>query len=229
MKTEQREWARRLRSEGKSVKEIAKEVGVSPGSVSLWVKNIALTEDQKRHLASKIGGWRFGVSARLTSRNKSKRVEWQNAGRGLAKRFAGEKTFVAGCVLYWAEGEKGRHTVSVTNSDPDILRMFVAFVGRYFGVKCERLSVFCRYYTDLAGEGEPERWWLSQLGLPVSCLRRSCVNYYPKDRLMVKRRYSHGKLKNGVCRVKFDDVEIKQMLYGAIQETLELSKPEWIE
>jgi transposase len=36
-----------LRKEGKSIKEIAKFLNVSAGSVSIWVKQIKLTEKQK--------------------------------------------------------------------------------------------------------------------------------------------------------------------------------------
>ena len=42
--------ARELRKKGKSMKEIAKKLKVSKGSVSLWCKDIELTENQKLKL-----------------------------------------------------------------------------------------------------------------------------------------------------------------------------------
>ena len=51
MKTDEKRKARKLRSVyGWSVRRIAKHVGVSKGSVSLWVRDIELTEKQKEHL-----------------------------------------------------------------------------------------------------------------------------------------------------------------------------------
>jgi transposase-like protein len=47
MKTEERNEARRLRAEqGASVKELARLLGVSRSSVSLWVRDIELAETQ---------------------------------------------------------------------------------------------------------------------------------------------------------------------------------------
>jgi len=54
MKTKEKEEARKLRAQGKSVNEIAKILKVSKGSVSLWTKNIILTQDQINNLKSKI-------------------------------------------------------------------------------------------------------------------------------------------------------------------------------
>ena len=58
MKTEKRKQARRLRKEGKSVREITKILNVSKGSISRWVRDISLTSKQverlnKRHKLSK--------------------------------------------------------------------------------------------------------------------------------------------------------------------------------
>lgn len=35
---------------------------------------------------------------------------------------------VAGCMLYWGEGNKGKNDLAITNSDPDLLRLFLRFL-----------------------------------------------------------------------------------------------------
>jgi transcriptional regulator with XRE-family HTH domain len=53
MKTEQREKARALRrDEGLSVKVIARRLGVSQSSVSRWVRDVPLTEEQRAILVA---------------------------------------------------------------------------------------------------------------------------------------------------------------------------------
>jgi transposase len=47
MKRETREKARQLRYSGMSVRDIAKTLSVSTASVSVWVRDIELTEEQK--------------------------------------------------------------------------------------------------------------------------------------------------------------------------------------
>jgi transcriptional regulator with XRE-family HTH domain len=57
MKTGERNEARRLRREqGASVKELVRLLGVSRSSVSLWVRDIELTETQYLALRSRMGG-----------------------------------------------------------------------------------------------------------------------------------------------------------------------------
>jgi transposase len=51
VKTRERELARHLRrNEGAAINEIARRVGVSKSSVSLWVRDIELTEAQRQAL-----------------------------------------------------------------------------------------------------------------------------------------------------------------------------------
>jgi len=227
MKAEEKAQARRLRENGESVRDIAKEVGVSRGTVSLWVRDIQLTDRQRSDLSARRGGAeRAGEKAKV--RGLKRREELQEEGRVIAKKFMRDPEFVVGCALYWAEGAKGRGELGMSSSDPVMLRVFVDFCRKYFSISDETFSVFCRYYTDLTTEGRPEIEWLRLLGLPEKCLRKSCVDYYPKDTTVVKRRYSHGKLEFGTCRVKIHDVEAKQRLYGAIQEACGISKPEWL-
>jgi len=54
VKTEERQLARRLRAEqGLAVREIARIVGVSVGSVSLWVRDVPLSAEQEAVLAAR--------------------------------------------------------------------------------------------------------------------------------------------------------------------------------
>ena len=47
MKVEEKNRAIGLRKQGKSMNEIVKEIGVSKASVSLWVRDVVLTKNQK--------------------------------------------------------------------------------------------------------------------------------------------------------------------------------------
>jgi transposase-like protein len=57
MKTVERNRARQLRREGgASVKELARLLGVSKSTVSIWVRDIELTESQREALRRRMGG-----------------------------------------------------------------------------------------------------------------------------------------------------------------------------
>jgi transcriptional regulator with XRE-family HTH domain len=226
MKTTERLAARRIRrEEGASIKDIARRVGVSVSSVSLWVRDIELTPEQHRKLLlgnpaynRQLAGWR--ANRRIASR---RRRASQDEGRERARRA--DPFFLAGCMLFWAEGDKCRNAVRVTNSDPDLLRLFVRFLRECYGAPIERIAVNCNLFADhVERQREIEDFWLRTLELPRSCLRKSIVNVYSK--------YSQKKRKNklpyGTCKVVYSDTRTVQSIYGAIQEYAGFDRPEWL-
>jgi transposase-like protein len=226
MKTQERIEARRLRKEGRSIKDIARRVGVSQSSVSIWVRDIELTTDQHRRL-QEANGLHFRqllARAALSERHRRRRLAAQMEGRRLAR--AGDALHAAGCMLYWAEGSKNRNTVMITNSDPELLRFFVRFLRTYFSVADENLRVTCNLFADhLDRQHEVEQFWLDQLEVPRSSLCKSTVNVYSK--------YSKKKRANllpyGTCRVAVSRTAIAQHIFGAIQEYGGFDRPAWLD
>lgn len=177
MKTAARNQARRIRSvEGRSVKEIAKLLEVSQSSVSVWVRDIVVGEPQRRAL---LGRARDARSESRSAHFRARRQTFQENGRILARR--GDPVHAAGCMLYWAEGSKGRNTVQFVNSDPAMVAFFGEFLRTYYDVEDEAFRVECNLFADhLDRQREIEQFWLDTLGLPASCLRKSTVNVYSK-------------------------------------------------
>jgi transcriptional regulator with XRE-family HTH domain len=208
--------ARKLRSEGLSVREIERRLGVARSSVSVWVRDVPLTETQLEYLA-------HAPRPATTTRHRRLREQCQAQGRALANR--GEPLHAIGCMLFWAEGAKEINKVHLTNSDPELLRLFTRFLRHYFDVPNERIRILCNLFTDhLADQWAVEQFWLDVLELPRSSLWRSVVNAYSRS----SQRTRCGKLPYGTCRVTVHDVRIAQHLYGAIQEYGGFERPEWL-
>ena len=87
MKTVEREQARALRREGQSIKEISHALNVSKGSVSVWVRDIVLTESQtqalynRRAMSAAQGRGARGVSDKYMKL----RYQYQLEGRAKAR------------------------------------------------------------------------------------------------------------------------------------------------
>jgi transposase len=123
MKTRERERARLMRrEEGRSIKEIAGLLGVSKSSVSLWVRDIELTEEQHAALQARNGLHERQRLARaaMSGKARARRAAWQLEGRRRARSLS--RVYVAGCMLYWAEGSRSRNKIVFTNSDPAMAR-----------------------------------------------------------------------------------------------------------
>ena len=222
VKTAERIEARRLRREdGLSMKEIARILDVSLSSVSLWVRDIELEDVQQASLRVRAARRRGQASAASA---RGHRRDAQETGRRRARRQ--DPLHLAGCMLFWAEGDKCRGSVRLANSDPALLLLFVRFLRDCYGAPVDRIAVTCNLFADhVERQHEIEQFWLDTLGLPRTCLRSSIVNVYSK--------YSQKKRKNrlpyGTCKVVYNDTRTVQSIYGAIQEYAGFDRSEWID
>ncbi|MDX6641432.1 MAG: hypothetical protein QOF12_2443 [Solirubrobacteraceae bacterium] len=128
-------------------------------------------------------------------------------------------------MLFWAEGSKCRNAVRFTNSDADMLRTFVAFLRRCYGVASERitLTVNC-YLNNGLSIDEIHRWWLDKLELPQSSIRTPAIG-----RASRASRFRRNTLVYGTARVAVHSTVIVQSIFGAIQEYAAIERPEWID
>jgi transcriptional regulator with XRE-family HTH domain len=220
VKTKERLEARRIRrDEGESMKRIARRLGVSVSSVSLWVRDVELSAEQRAALRNKVsGGWSSNAKAARRRRARS-----QEHGRQLARR--GDPLVLAGCMLYWAEGDKSRNSVRMSNSDPEVLRVFIRFLRNCYGAEDCRLRASCYLFTDhVARQSEIEQFWLDALDLPRASLGTSIVNVYSK----YSQKKRRNKLPYGTCKLVYNDTHTVQSIYGAIQEYAGFDRPEWL-
>jgi hypothetical protein len=227
VKTRERELARELRRcEGASIKDIARRVGVSVASVSVWVRDIELTPDQHAALQLRNVAYNRQMSGtwKQAANRRAERVSYQDEGRELAR--GGDPLYVAGCMLFWAEGGKHRNTLRFTNSDPEMVRFFVAFLRTCFQIDDEQIRLTCNLFADhLERQREIERFWLQTAGLPDTCLCKSSVNVYSK----YSQKKRRNKLPYGTCRVAVSRTRIVQSIYGGIQEIGGFTREAWLE
>jgi hypothetical protein len=205
---------------------IAKQIGVSKASVSLWVRDIELTPEQEAALLARNpvrNGQLRGMRVRR-ERCREQRIAAQQHGRELARRRDPEH--VAGCMLYWAEGSKARNVAQLVNADPDLVRRFLTFLRTSYGVPDERvaLSVNC-FLGNGVDLDEIQDWWLARLDLPASCLRKAVVNR-PSS---ASKRLKGNILPYGTARISVHSTFIVQSIYGAIQEYAGIERPEWLD
>jgi hypothetical protein len=224
VKTDERLRARELRKRGLSVREVATLVGVSQASASVWVRDVQLTAEQRRVLDERGERGRDLARARRSEEMRALRRSYQDDGRRLARRRGA--SYAAGCMLYWAEGAIRRNSVKLTNSDPELLALFADFLESELNVTRMQMRLSCNLFADhVERQREIEDYWLTRLGLPRSCLRKSVVNTFSKysDRTRI------GKLPYGTSALYVHSTRIVQTIYGSIQEYGGFDRPEWLD
>jgi transcriptional regulator with XRE-family HTH domain len=226
MKTEERRRVRELRRlRGLSVRELAAAVGVSKSSVSLWVRDIALTEEQLADLQDRNPAYNHqrNGAAVLAARGRERRVSYQNEGRALVR--GGDEDFIRCCLLYWAEGEKARHKLSFSNADPELVRLWVGLL-RVLSVPEKRIRISCYLYADhTRKQRDIENFWLELTDLTKANLCRSIVNNSSRS----SQRKRRNMLPYGTCKVNVHDTRLIQMVLGGIQEIGGFERDAWLE
>jgi transposase-like protein len=225
MKPEKREAARRLRQEqGLSINEICKRLGVAKGSVSVWVRDIQLTAEQKAELERQHYAYRAQVEGGATNARKFRelRSEYQQDGRLKARER--DPLHIAGCMLYWAEGRKNKNSLALINSDVDMLRFFAQFLRESLLVNNAQISLYINCYLNIGiSVTEIERFWIDALNLAPSNLRKTIINNQPRSSQQKGRKLAYG-----VCTIFVSSTRLVQHIFGAIQEYTGIDKPEWL-
>src|SRR3989344_6638739 len=117
-KSKQRLGARDLRKQGMSIIRIASLVNVAKSTVSLWCRDIDLTEEQKaRLIASREDGLKRGqlMGAEIQKRRRLEKIEnYKLEGITTLSNMRSEEYFIAGLSFYIAEGSKKSRAVVFT-------------------------------------------------------------------------------------------------------------------
>lgn len=195
---------------------------MSRSSVSLWVRDIELTEDQymalRHRMGSRIDGSRANAVVALARRKTA-----QEHGRARARR--GQVLHAAGCMLFWAEGSRRRNAIQFVNSDPAMMVFFIHFLRTCFRVPDQKIAVRCNLFADhVDRQHEVEQYWLKALQLPRACLRKSSVNRYSK----YSQKKRRNRLPYGTCELTVHDTRLVQHIDGAIQEYAGFEREEWL-
>lgn len=218
--------AKEYRSQGKSIKEISFLLKKPQSSISNWVRNVELTTDQEAHLKSKNPIWtkehRLKASKNCVETWRERRKVFQNQGRLLAKEM--NTDFIAGIMLYWAEGSKNRNVLKFSNTDVHMMKFFVKFIFNFFEIKQEdiNLKINCHLNNGITLD-QIENFWLTELNLSKSTLYKTFIE---------RKRVVSGIRKNrhlyGVCCISINKTEIVQKIFGAIQEYIGFKNTNWL-
>jgi transcriptional regulator with XRE-family HTH domain len=223
MKLQQRTEARHLRQDyGWSIKQIAQNLNVSPSSVSTWTRDIVLTPEQQKNLDLKNPALNPTGTNTNTKFFRDKRKISQNIGASQI----GNPEFAAGCCLYWGEGSKNRNSVSITNTDTNLLVFFLQFIRNHFVIDDNEIHVTVSYHVDNGFDKDTvEGFWLQALNLPKSCLRKPILD----SRSRSATKAPNKKYPFGCCRIEIGRTDIIQAIYGGIQALGGFTKTEWLD
>ena len=205
-----------LRRVGTSVKDIARELGVSRGSVSVWIRDVVLTPLQNKKLnEQRINAGHKGrmLGAQMNKRKKQERIALaEREASNAIKKLPKNDLFLIGLGLYWGEGVKAsQSSTAVINSDPRIIKLMIRWFIECWGLGKERFQprVFISD-THVDREEIVLKFWSKELGIPRSQFRKTI---FLKNR---KKIYENRDVYYGVLALRVSkgtDLKYKILAY----------------
>lgn len=170
-----------LRTKGWTIPELSKKFNIGKATVSRYIKNIQILPEYENLWLSKRNG----------SVRRKEKAEKEAAGKAnkAINNLSNKEKLLILASLYWAEGAKVDS--NLTNTDPDLVKIFVNGLREIIGITNDRLRLNIRIYEDMDKEKCID-YWFKVTGLAKDNL--SSVNV-----LSGKKK---GKLKYGMCRVR---------------------------
>lgn len=208
------ELARELRSkEGLSVSKIARKLNVAKSSVSVWVRDIELTEEQKQVLRNeKVNSTFENLQEQAKKRkNKYKDIRDGYVKEGYSKAISDEY-FRTVCLLYWGEGTKSKNVFKFCNSDMDMLFLMCKWIDKNVNKKI----IFCVSYYGENGlsEYQIKRRWMGKV--PFIKNKKWEVKFIKQEIKRDSQKKGTGKLPYGTVSITICSTELIQKIYGGI-------------
>ncbi|OGZ33090.1 MAG: hypothetical protein A2V69_02765 [Candidatus Portnoybacteria bacterium RBG_13_40_8] len=209
MKLKEKLRAIRLRKKGKSYKEIQKNISVSKSTLSIWLRDIKLTPLQEKRIYVEL---RQKNAYRLAKANQRERIRKTGEIIKTAKKeipsYLRDPLFLAGLMLYWAEGDKSDESevVKFSNSDPEMIR----FMMKWFRKICKI----------------PERKFRIALHIHELHCRKNIENYWSKLTNISRNQFHKTQIKptslgqrknilyNGTCAIRISDKNLFRKIKG---------------
>jgi transcriptional regulator with XRE-family HTH domain len=204
-KVVERARARELRAESWTFEEIALELGVAKGTVSVWARDVDFEPKSRRRARNR--------GPNKLQRRKTADIETRRR-EGIARvGMMSEREFLlAGVGLYAGDGSKSGNEVAFSNSNPELIRFFCLWFRRFFAVGEKRLRIHLYLHDDLDLEAA-EEFWSELCAIPRSQFHKT---YRARaDPTMRTNRHI-----NGCCHVRYGSTaalrEIKGMMEGLV-------------
>lgn len=198
-----------LRRQGKSYREIQKELGMSRSTVSLWLKDVEWSKKIKNKLVIKHDIALVEKMKKMTKIAGEKRLQMYKNKREEALQsyelFCKDQLFISGLMVYWGEGdsklENGK--IRVANSNPLMIKLFYLFLKKYLPEIAIKAKIYLILYPDLNDE-VCKVYWSSIVGIPLD-------NFFKSQ--YIKGHSVHRRLKYGVGNIIISSRAYKEVVH----------------
>ena len=198
----EKEEAIALRKRGYTYNEILQKVPVAKSSLSLWLKNMPLTKQEKITLKRRKNANISKGRVRAAATHHLNRLKRDKALFEESKKefdiFVQDSLFQLGVGLYWAEGAKRNDVFAFANSDPDMVNIMIMWIEKYLQVQKDDIYVRLFIHKPYREEG-CEAFWSNAIDIGLDHFKKTI---YKPTGLGIKKRPSY----KGCLRIELGKV-----------------------
>ncbi|MEI6581149.1 MAG: hypothetical protein WCO07_03200 [bacterium] len=214
-----KETARKMRNNGISLGDIVKSLEISKSTVSLWCKDLVLSESAIKKIKTHGNAKSVQGLLRYSELKRKERTErnifQRKEGASLVGVLSDRDILMIGLGLYWGEGYKYENCeLGFTNSNPDMIRFYFKWL-ELWNVKKESLIFRLTINEFFRKEEENiKTFWINFLGIKKEQFSKTTF---------VKTNLKKASLKNieeykGILRVKVrKGTSLRNKILGAIK------------
>ena len=189
---ERSEVGRDLRRLGMSYGEIMSLIDVKKSTLATWCRDVEITENQILGIKERTGSV-AGIPRDTNRRRREEITLIRQIAREQMPELVLDSLWVAGLVMYWAEGAKTRNYVSMANADPRVLRLFITWVRTFLNPNA--MFTLHLHLHEGNDETKAKEFWKSQTKLWDANFHKTFIK--PAG---TGHRKNH--LEHGICTVK---------------------------
>ena len=152
---------KKQRKAGYSIQELMKKFGMPKTTIWHYIHNIKLSEKNRRKIKEKQGGSKIRMVKQLEKASclANQIVEFIDINRVAP---------IVLSLLYWAEGNKKGFVF--TNTDSDMIKVFLKIIRYNFGVKENRIKATIRI-NNFQNHSECLNYWHKITSIPIKNMR----------------------------------------------------------
>lgn len=206
MKYKEKLMAIKLRKAGTSYGNIRRIVKVSKASLSLWLRDIEISpENRQRILIGREKSRYFAGLARKDDRVQRTKKIVDLAEREFENLIKSE-LFLSGLLLYWAEGDKKQERVKFANSDKDMIKLMMMWFREVCHVPESKFRIALHIH-NLHISKDSKRYWSKITGVS----QKQFNKVYIKKTTLKHRRVP---LYEGTCSIIVCSKELFRRIVG---------------
>ena len=126
---------------------------------------------------------------------------------------------IVGVILWWTEGTKSRldkrwknswsHNVEVTNTNPEMIKVFLDFLRKDIGIEENNLKLQLQIHEN-DDQKELERYWSNITKIPISRFNKTIIR--PEGKKVGKSK--------GTCKIRYTNKKTFHQINDLLQKIL---------